>query len=225
MNIKCLYQFNSFSEFSKFTDFTDELKWNIEKQLLKNRVIKYRKLKQFNMLKEKFFEKEISIFSLKDEEVITWFDTVVLLRRTIFKLYKKGVNTENILIIMEYPVVFGNHMRSDYLLIFDRLIVVLEFGMFNQDERRSEERYTKKLQESISYRQIIANMMSAEIKVVNYVLIYRPEYNDETKTRLSENIEYNSGEIDKLVRFLQHHFSLEVNNTAIHQLEKIASFE
>ncbi len=225
MKLKCLYEFNSCSEYSNFTDFTSELNWKIEKQLLKNRVLRYKKLKQFNMMKDKFYENEISIFPLKDEEVITWFDTAVLLRRTIFELYKKGFNTENIAIIMEYPVVFGNHMRSDYLLVYDRLIIVLEFGMFNQDERRSEERYTKKLQESISYRQIISNMMPNEIRVINYVLIYRPEYNNDLKQDMQENIKYNQGEINKLASFLKYHLNMEISYRAINKLHKMASFE
>ena len=101
---------------------------------------------------------------------------------------------------MEYPLVFGNHMRSDYLIVYDRLIVVLEFGMFNQDEKRSEERYTKKLQESINYRQLIGNMVSKEIQVVNYVMIYLPEYNRHLKNELVENTKHNHEELMSLSR-------------------------
>lgn len=224
MNIKCLYEFNSFSEFSKFTEFTAELDWKIEKQLLKNRVLRYRNLEQFNVFKDTFKKKKLSIFTLKEEEIITWFDTSVLMRKIFFDLYKKGLNTEGISIFMEYPIVFGNHMRSDYLLVFDRLIIVLEFGMFNQDERRSEERYSKKLQESIGYRQIIANMMPEEIKVINYVMIYKPEYNDDYNANMNENIKYNNGEINKLVQFLYHHITQENMYKARNQLELISKF-
>ncbi|MFA6801624.1 MAG: hypothetical protein WCR19_05910, partial [Acholeplasmataceae bacterium] len=97
-------------------------------------------------------------------------------------------------------------------------------GMFNQDERRSEERYTKKLQESISYRQIIDNVVSNSTKVVNYVLIYKPEYNDDTKKNMIENIEYNKNEINKLVVFLRQHILNEDQSDAKKQLELIANF-
>jgi len=224
MKIKCLYEFECFSKYSQFTDFIDEINWKIEKQLLKNRVLKYKNLQYYLILKNRFYEKEISIFPLKEEEIITWFDTTVLLRRILFDLYKKGMNTEKLTIIMEYPLIYGNHMRSDYLLIYDRLIVILEFGMFNQDERRSEERYTKKLQESISYRQIIDNVVSNSTKVVNYVLIYKPEYNDDTKKNMIENIEYNKNEINKLVVFLRQHILNEDQSDAKKQLELIANF-
>ncbi len=224
MEIKCLYDFKSFSEFSKFTDFIEQRKWNIEKQLLKNRVLKYKNMPEYLMLKKKFLEKKISIFALKEEEIITWFDTSSLMRRVLFDLYKKGINTEGINIIMEYPVIFGNHMRTDYLLVYDRLIVVLEFGMFNQDERRSEERYTKKLQESISYRQIMANMLPKEIKIVNYVMIYKPEYDADIDYRMKDNIIYNNKEIEKLVMFLQHHIATEDIFSAKKQLKIVANF-
>ena len=222
MDIKCLYRFNCLSEFARFTEFVLESNWKIEKQLLKNRVIKYCKMKQYIMLKNKFNEKNISIFSLKDEEVITWIDTMSLLRKILFGLYKKGINTESMIILMEYPLVFGNHMRTDYVLVYNRLIVVLEFGMFNQNEKRSEERYTKKLQESISYRQILQNMVSSEIKVVNYVMIYKPEYDRENKACLDNNILYNNNECKKIIMFLSHHIDHEDNCGAMQQLLEIA---
>jgi hypothetical protein len=219
-----MYQFNSFSEYLKYTEFIKLLNWEIEKELLKTRVSTYQTLDQFIEFKENFIKKNISIFDLKSEEVITWFDTTKLMRRLFLELYAKGINTEEVSILMEYPVVFGNHMRTDYVLVYDRLIIVLEFGMFNQDERRSTERYTKKLQESISYRQILSNVMPREIKVINYVMIYRPEYSRTNHKRLDENIEYNKLEIVKLASFLQHHLTIEDQHKAIYQLEEIAKF-
>ncbi len=225
MNINCLYEFNSLSKFAKFTEFVIEKNWKIEKQLLKNRAITYSKMQQFKTLKERFYERKISIFALKDEEVITWIDTICLLRKILFGLYKKGVNTENLMILMEYPVVFGNHMRTDYVLVYNRLIVVLEFGMFNQDEKRSEERYTKKLQESISYRQMLQNIVTSEIKVINYVMIYKPEYDRVLDDEMIDNIAYNDGEIERLITFLKHHIDYQDDCGAKQQLLKIAKYD
>ena len=179
-----MFVFEGLVSFNKFSDFLEIGKWRIEKQLLKERVEKYGSNESFIELKSQFNEKKLSMWELKDEEVITWMDTSILIRRLLIELFKKGINAEQIQIVMEYPLVFGNHMRSDYLIVYDRLIVVLEFGMFNQDEKRSEERYTKKLQESINYRQLIGNMVSKEIQVVNYVMIYLPEYDRHLKKEL-----------------------------------------
>jgi len=224
MNIKCLKDFKNISDFLKFTEEILDLQWKIEKQLLKQRVEKYKKYELFKKLQSEFIEKQLSIFDLKSEEVITWFDTSLILRRILLKLYEKAIDTNNISIIMEYPVVFGNHMRSDFLLIVDRLIIVLEFGMFNQAERRSEERYTKKLQESISYRQIIGNMVPKEVKVVNYVMIYKPEYDDILKINLTDKIKYNKLEVEKTASFLEFHIKQELSYNARYQLEKIAHY-
>lgn len=224
MSIKCLYKFSSFTEFAKFTEFIDLIDWKIEKQLLKERVLKYQTLEQYSQFKKRFIDNKISIFDLKEEEIITWFDTSLLMRRILFLSFKKGINIENLAIIMEYPVIFGNHMRADFLLVYERLIVVLEFGMFNQDERRSEERYTKKLQESISYRQTIANIAPNEIKVVNYVLIYKPEYNRLTQFKLKDNILYNDSEVNKLVSFLSSMINKEEDLKAINFIENISNY-
>ena len=225
MNIKALKQFSGFEAFNQYTSFLEESKWNIEKQLLKDRVTVYRKNKYFIELSEEFIKNNLSIWELKPEEVITWFDTMSLLRRLCVLLFKKGIRTEKLSIIIEYPLVFGNHMRSDYLLIYDRLIVVLEFGMFNQDEKRSEERYTKKLQESINYRQLLANLVQPQIEIVNYVMIYKPEYDRVSNIYLKENIKYNNDELSLLSSFLNKHIKHQIDLSALEQLKKIASIE
>jgi hypothetical protein len=213
-----MYIFNKMTELSIFTNDLEKLDWKIEKEYLKDRVVVYSKLKLFNVLKQTFLDKKISIFSLKDEEVITWLDTLTLLRRLVLILFKQGIDTDKISIIMEYPLVFGNHMRADYLLVYDQLIIVLEFGMFNQDERRSEERYTKKLQESNSYRQLLANLIDSKIEVLNYVMIYRPEYSRNHKQCLRENISYNNEELYKLVKFISHLIKLQDISQPMYQL-------
>lgn len=218
MSIKSMYIFNKMTELSMFTKDLEKIDWKIEKEYLKDRAIFYSKLKMFTLLKQTFLDKEISIFLLKDEEVITWIDTLTLLRRILLILFKQGIDTDKISIIMEYPLIFGNHMRADYLLIYDQLIIVLEFGMFNQDERRSEERYTKKLQESNSYRQLLANLINSKIDVVNYVMIYRPEFSRNQKRYLKENIEYNNRELHKLVKFISHLIKLQDISRPMYQL-------
>lgn len=216
-----MYYFSGINNFNTFSEFLDRLSWKIERQLLKDRVIIYRTLPIYQELKERFNKKMITIWPLKEEEVVTWFDTLLLMRRTFFELFKSGVKSDKVHIFMEYPLVYGNHMRADYLIVYERTIIVLEFGMFNQDERRSEERYTKKLQESISHRQIIANMVDISIEVVNYVLIYRPEYDLVTNTINKVNVMYNNEEIILLSRFIQSKMNLQENLLALHQLEKI----
>lgn len=225
MEIKSLRFFSSFEEFNKYSIFLEEIKWNIEKELLKDRVLKYQKNDHFIELSQDFYRKNLSIWDLKLEEVVTWFDTMLLIRRLFILLFKKGIKTSQINLILEYPLVFGNHMRSDYLIVSDRLIVVLEFGMFNQDEKRSEERYTKKLQESINYRQLLANMVQNQIEVVNYVMIYRPEYNRTYSEYLKDNIAYNNQELSRLCAFLHLHIEKQNELSAIEQLKRLALIE
>lgn len=225
MNIKSMAIFNNMGELASFTSDLDDLSWQIEKEYLKDRVVYYSKLKLYQKLKKMFNDKQISIFPLKEEEIITWIDTLCLLKRLMILLFKKGVQTDKISIIMEYPLIFGNHMRADYLLIYDHLLIVLEFGMFNQDERRSEERYTKKLQESISYRQLLSNLVSDKIDVVNYVMIYRPEFSRLNKLRMEENIVYNSSELDKLCNFITHLVKLQDESRPFSQLNYLESIK
>ncbi len=224
MSIKCMYRFDGVSMFNSFTDYLEKTNWRIEKQLLKERVETYKDNIKYKELKKQFNDRKLSIWPLKDEEVITWMDTLLILRRTMMQLFKKGILSEKVKILMEYPLVYGNHMRTDYLIVYERLIIVLEFGMFNQDEKRSEERYTKKLQDSITHRQVLANMIINQIKVVNYVLVYRPEYDRILKKSYDENIEYNYKEIDLLSNFIMNLVLEQESLSAVSQLDDINIF-
>jgi hypothetical protein len=219
--IKALEKIKGNQEFNRFTDFLIECNWKIEKQLLKDRVCRYNDMKMYIRLKDSFEKKKISIWPLKEEEIITWFDTLLLLRRVMNNISNQVNEIANLDIIIEYPLVFGNHMRTDYLIIYSRLIIVLEFGMFNQDEKRSEERYTKKLQESNSYRQILSNVINPTVEIVNYVLIYKPEYDWYHNTDMKENIVYNYSETDRLCKFIIQKLRNQNELLAINQLENI----
>ncbi|RJX24815.1 MAG: hypothetical protein C4537_05945 [Acholeplasma sp.] len=224
MKIKSMLKFTSCEQFKSFVEAIDKMNWKIEKQLLKERVEKYGQTYIFQMLKKQFYQENISIWPLKDEEVITWIDTLTILRRTIEQIEVRGVQLDKLSIIMEYPLVFGNHMRTDYLLVYDRLIIVLEFGMFNQDEKRSEERYTKKLQDSINHRQVLVNMIDSRVKVINYVLVYRPEVDRMKSLIMSENINYNNCEIGLLSDFIIKNIIEQNSVSAISQLQIINNF-
>jgi hypothetical protein len=216
-----MYIFTGFHDFLKFSDFLEVENWKIEKQLLKERVEKYRNQEYYQMLKSQFNSQKLTIWELKEEEIITWLDTMTIMRRVFISLFRKGINDDKVRLIMEYPLINGNHMRTDYLLIYDRLIIVIEFGMFNQDEKRSEERYTKKLQESINYRQIIANQVSTDLKVINYVMIYKPEFDRVKTIHIQENVDYNTYELNRLVNYLYLNISKEESLSSIKQLEAI----
>ncbi len=224
MSIKCMYHFDSIKSFNSFTEIIEQINWKIEKQLLKERVQVYCKTDLYKTLKTQFEKGKLTIWPLKEEEIITWIDTLSIMRRCMMQLYKKGIYSERLQIIMEYPLVYGNHMRTDYLLVYDRLIIVLEFGMFNQDEKRSEERYTKKLQDSITHRQVLHNMIHRDVKIVNYVMIYRPEYDRYIEARYADNIRYNDQEIQLLTNFITEHIREQDQISALSQLESINIF-
>lgn len=221
MNIKCMYHFENVAKFNLFTEILEKTRWNIEKQLLKERAVYYASNYFYNELKQQFIRNDLTIWPLKDEEIITWIDTLSIMRRVMMQLFKKGINGEKLNVFMEYPLVYGNHMRADYLIVYERLIIVLEFGMFNQDEKRSEERYTKKLQDSITHRQVLANVMDSTIKVVNYVMIYRPEFDRTRNAYINENITYNDDEISLLRNFIINMTRDEEKLSAISQLHRV----
>lgn len=192
--------------------------WNIENQLFKDRASFYAKKDFFTKMRNKFLSENLTIWDLKSEEIVSWIDTFVILNRVLTKEFINENNIE-LAVIKEYPLVYGNHMRVDYLIVFERAIIVLEMGMFNQDEKRGEERYTKKLLESIAYKQLIENMVNGSIEVFNHVIIYRPEYDRFKNVWLRNNIIYNNGEVKTTQNYISKIVKSQINNRAINQLD------
>jgi hypothetical protein len=205
-----------------FSKRLEDSKWKIEKQLLKDRQQMHQNHEVFIELKKKYLENKLSIFMLKDEEVVTWLDTSYLLRRSMQYLFERGTLQDEMKIIMEYPFVLGNQMRSDYLILFKQSIIIVEFGMFNQDEKRKEERYTKKVQENIGHRHLLANLTTAEI--YTYVVMYRPEFDLDANQVLTEHLKHNNEMISKLATFLEIVIKKQLNKDAYFQLAQLEKF-
>lgn len=217
MKIKCMYFLEDQRSFNELFNSLGLNSWNIENQLFKDRAAFYAKKDFFGKMRDKFLSENLTIWDLKSEEIISWIDTFVILNRVISKDFMKENNID-IIVIKEYPLVYGNHMRVDYLLVFERAIIVLEMGMFNQDERRGEERYTKKLLESIAYNQLIKNMVNGSVEVFNHVIIYRPEYDRIKNIWLRDNIIYNNEEVKTAQNYICKIFEDQINFRAINQL-------
>lgn len=222
--IKSLKHFEKPLELLSYTKQIEDEQWRISKSLLKERARIHSKTEIFRELKEMYIKKGLSFFELKDEEVITWIDTLLILRRCFINLMNKGKLNEKISIIMEYPFVFGNFMRTDYLITYEKFAIILEFGMFNQDEKRKEERYTKKIQENIGHRNILRNMLSDKTKIYSYVFMYRPEYDPNNESLIYDNQQYNLEMINQFVIFLQEKLNQEDNDNVKVQLEHLETY-
>ena len=218
--MKYLYRYLTVDDFLMHHDSKFVIEWKIGKQLMKERAEMFAKKEYFKKIKSDFERKTLTPWPLKDEEVVSWLDTLMLLKRVLMKVREAEIETNNIQTYTEYVVPYGNHLRTDYILVFDREIIVLEFGMFNQDERRSEERYTKKLNETMTYSQVLRNILPKDINVYNYVMIYKPEYDLSKSTEIKENISYNESEIEMLTRFILMVLKKNNETKAKHQLEK-----
>ena len=217
--VKYLYRFKGIKEFQMFTSFIENEEWKIGKQLMKDRVELFKNRICFKKMKSDFLKKELICWPLKDEEVISWIDTIMLLKRIMDRIDDCFI-ADNLTIYSEFVIPYGNHLRADYLIVFDDIIIVLEFGMFNQDEKRSEERYSKKLVEAMAYSQVLRNILPKSINVFNYVMIYRPEYDLSTLDEMKENVGYNESEIRLITQYILMVLKRSIDGKAQCQLEK-----
>jgi len=85
-----------------------------------------------------------------------------------------------------------------------------------KDEKRKEERYTKKVQENIGHRHLLANLTQADI--YTYVVMYRPEFDIVTNQVLKEHALHNQEVIAKLSTFLEIVINKQLSKDAYFQL-------
>ena len=217
--MKYLLKYEGYMDlFSQMEDIKIQ-NWIIGKEKMKDRAVMFENEYFFRMLREKFINKQISMWPINNEEIISWLDTMSLIMRIFLKLQEKTQLPNDFTIYSEYVIPFSNHLRADYIISFDNYIIVFEFGMFNQDEKRRGERYSKKAVESITYCQMLRNIVSKAVNVVNYVMIYLPEYDLSINKEISENISYNETEIEKVCQFILTVLENNKQNKSKFQLE------
>lgn len=136
-------------------------------------------------------------------EILSWIDSLNLIYR-IFSNAK--INSEikrDARIIQEYSIPYTRNNRTDFLIIKDNKILILEFTFKNS-------KYLDKAQQCFTYKQILNQFLPNNIEVISYVF----SYGSETK----EDHEIIEKQIETCVKFLNFFFN---SGKAYEELEKI----
>jgi len=204
----------SLNELSNKFDEVIGFEWKIRKgsQEERSKGIRHYGIKFKNHFKTRFDRK------IKDDEVVSYFDTMTLLKRLKTELSEEYKEIE---IFMEFSIPYAHQKRIDYLLAFKNTVIVVEFSYIKEDNENIENseymtRYHDKLIQAMQYVKLIENMLDHKTRIIPMVILYMPE--EDKEIEIPGNKEKNNKEINTLADLIREQYAKDT--TAAEELKK-----
>ena len=163
--INCLNNFKNFEEIKK--QYPKIANWIISDLPYEERITK---LQNSNLFKELTKKLENDKYTLNEK--LSWIDSLNLIYR-IFTSEKLNEEIKrDARIIQEYIIPYTKNNRSDFLIIKDNKILILEFTF-------QKSKYLIKAQQCFTYKQILQQFLPNNIEIISYVFSYGNEDKNE----------------------------------------------
>lgn len=213
---KVFLEANSMENFIEQHNKLITFEWQIREETLKKRASN---IKLFPFKKEiKDTYKNKIDKNIKDVEIVTYCDVMVLMKRLIEDyLEKRKTKFKDIHFYMEMVIPYSEGKRIDFVIAFKKTIILLEFSYSrkNDEDEDYNKTYHEKLNQVIHYQTLLSNVIDPSIKVVPYVFLYNPEY-DNFKNKINSNNEIKLDEFAELIEKLY-----LMDSTAIEEINKL----
>lgn len=212
--MQCLHELN----YKKLKNLVENIlhitNWSIRKDKIENRTDNITFSDRFLLLKKKAQQKKIQF---NDIEIVTWIDTLRILYNTFNKMENEELKN-SISILQEYKIPYSQK-RTDYLLILNNQILILEFS-FNK--LNYELQYETKLQQAIGYKELLSNLLPKEIDIGTYTFMVEAEEEKNGTAIYFQDTEFfpNFFKGLDLAKFIEKFFSKN-KNYAFKELERI----
>ncbi len=121
---------------------------------------------KYQYLKKRAEEQEMNV---KSAEIISWLDTLNIMYYVLDFVDPKIRNELQILQEMEIPF---THKRADYVLVYRKKILIVEFSFQKLDGRY---KFEEKLNQAVGYKELLSNVMPPHIEIGTYTFIIEPE--------------------------------------------------
>ena len=173
---------------------------------------------RFQILKERATEKG---YYFNDIEIVTWLDTLNILFYVFDRIEDENLRN-SIKILQEYCIPYSNK-RVDYLFVYDNKILILEFS-FNK--LGYDLQYETKLQQAISYKELLSNILPKEVDLGTYTFIVEAEEDKNGRAIHIEGTDYypNHYKISALAKYIQKFFKKN-EDFAINALNRLNDME
>ncbi len=166
--INCLNNFKNFEDIkSRYKKISS---WTISNIPYEERINKLVNSTLFKELVSNIPNNNNSKYSLA--EILSWIDSLNLIYR-IFVNEKINIEIKrDARIIQEYSIPYTRNNRTDFLIIKDNKILILEFTFKNS-------KYLDKAQQCFTYKQILNQFLPNNIEIISYVFSYGSESKDD----------------------------------------------
>lgn len=122
---------------------------------------------RYQYLKKRAEEQNIG--GVKAAEIISWLDTLNIMYYVLDYVDSKIKNELQILQEMEIPF---THKRADYVLVFRRKILIVEFSF---QKLNGKYKFEDKLNQAVGYKELLSNVMPPHIEIGTYTFLIEPE--------------------------------------------------
>lgn len=202
MKKETLIYFETPDDFMELIDKMDIYDhWKIQSGLLNERgktIRNHPYVEELRALFDKagFFRMRVSI-----AEIVSWFDTMTLVKRLLLSLQKE-LNQESfrkIHIYCEYMIQMSKKMRIDYVLEYENRVLLLEFRTVSRFEK-IRPTWQCKIQELLVYKELVSYYLFGK-EIVIYAFISMFEYMG--NSLMTKHKEYNDNQVAFLTEYIK----------------------
>jgi hypothetical protein len=182
--------------------------WQIQSGLLNDRGKQIYNRRYVKMLRERFDNRDFFRQRVSIAEIVSWLDTMSLMRRLVESLRAKlGRDVaEQIHIYCEYMIQMSKKMRIDYVLEYEDRLLLLEFRTVNRFEKLRST-WQMKFQELQIYKELMSYYLPDKtIRVYSFIAMY--EY-DRGKLDVVQK-QYNDNQVNYLTEYIQRYLVTKI---------------
>ncbi len=207
----------SFSNFNEFYQFYDELNiynpWRITNEPINDRGERVRNSYYTNVFRNLFNEKHLFRRSVSVGELVSFTDNFYLIKKVIDELSsilsEKEFNEFSL--YSEYRIRMSKNRRIDFILVYKKKVLLLEFRISNTFPNISNI-WQRKEAELLIYKELLKNYINRDYNVYIYAFIGMPEYMN--KQPVPKQVKYNDDNTKHLAKYIKQ-FIVDSPNFAI----------
>ena len=121
---------------------------------------------KFKYLKQQSEKQDINA---RAAEIISWLDTMNIMYYVLDYVDPEILSELQILQEMEIPF---THKRADYVLVYRKKILIVEFSFQKLNGRY---KFEDKLNQAVGYKELLSNVMPPHIEIGTYTFLIEPE--------------------------------------------------
>jgi len=194
--------FNSPSELISFIYELDIYNgWKIQQGRMNDRGSKIYDRQYVKILRDAFNNRDFFRRKVSIAEIVSWLDTLTLVKRLLVSLRSQLDNEEydGIKIYCEYMIQMSKKMRIDYVLEYDDRLLLLEFRTVSNFEKLRPT-WQMKFHELLVYKELMGYYLPNQyVRLYAFISMYEYEGN----TLIKKHKEYNDNQVTHLTEYIK----------------------